>query len=127
MAKTSVKDLKNINSFDKMTLAKWGIIGAIVLFAYALVTYIIGSIVKSDALWTVFSIIGLVLGILYLVLGIFGVISTVKSQEGKWWGFFLAGSILAILAPLAWFGIAGIVIAALAAAMFLTYIMLEKK
>lgn len=119
-AKENIKDLKNIGSFDKQKLAGWGVTGAIVLFVWALVSTILTYAVDTHVVWWLFGLIGLVLGILYLVLGVFGIISTIKSQE-KQWGFFLAGSILAVLAPLAWYGVGGLVIAIIAGVMFFVF------
>lgn len=118
-AKENIKDLKNIGSFDKQKLAGWGVTGAIVLFIWALVSTILTNVIDIKV-WWLLGLIGLVLGILYLVLGVFGIISTIKSQE-KQWGFFLAGSILAVLAPLAWYGYAGLAIAIIAGVMFFVF------
>lgn len=118
-AKENIKDLKNIGSFDKQKLAGWGVTGAIVLFIWALVSTILTNVIDIKV-WWLLGLIGLVLGILYLVLGVFGIISTIKSQE-KQWGFFLAGSILAVLAPLAWYGVGGLVIAIIAGVMFFVF------
>lgn len=120
-ASNQLKDLKNIASFEKDKLATWGIIGALIIFAYSLFATIMLYAINSGVVWYLFGIIGLVLGIAYLVLGIFGIIAVYKKQENNKWGWFLAGSVLAILAPLAWYGIGGLVIAIAAGIMFLVY------
>lgn len=133
--KTNVKDLKSIGGFGKVELSKWGIIGAAVIFIYSIVSMLIIRLVfdvtgfgtGSDIIVMFLRIGGLVLGILYLILGIFGIVAVTKSQEGDIWWVFLIGSIAAVLAPLTWFGMAGIILAIIAFISFLIFYITEKK
>jgi len=58
-------------------------IGAGTLFAFSIIAAIFFSI-GSDAVNFVFQITGLVLGILYAILGVFGIVKVTKSQEGSY-------------------------------------------
>jgi len=58
-------------------------IGALTLFIFGIVATIF-SFIGSDAVNFVFAITGLVLGILYMILGIFGVVRVTKKQEGSY-------------------------------------------
>lgn len=123
MAKVS--ELKNIKDFGYKQLAIWGMIGALTLLVYGIIATIFWSI-GSNTVNLIFSIIGLILGVLYMILGIFGIIKVVQKQEGSYWGLFLAAAIFAVLAPLSWFGWGGIAVAIIAGVLFLVYYLLEK-
>ena len=120
----NIKDLKNISSFGGKKLALWGMIGAAVLLIFTIVATIMLNI-DSDALETIFRVVGLGLGLAYALIGIFGIIHAINNQKGSYWGLLLAASIIALLGPLAWFSSGGIAIAVIAGIVFTLYYLLE--
>ena len=113
--------------YDYKKLTVYGIIGAIILFIWYLIAVILGSIIDNSGFHTILNVVGLVLGILYLVLGVFVIITVVKSQEGSLWGLFLAAGIVALFTPLGWFGVGGLVASTIAGALFAVYYFIEGK
>ena len=122
--KENIKDLKNIGSYGTKKLSILGIVGALILLTFAIIAMMFG-LFHIHVINLLFEIIGLTLGILYAIVGIFGLIKVIDKQEGNYWGIFLVGSIIAILSPLAWFTYGGLVIAILAGITFTIYHLLE--
>lgn len=126
LAKPKDASLSKIHEAGYKGLAWYGLLGGVILLAWSLIATIFTEAFHMGGWELLFNIPGVIMGALFAILGIFQVVKVVKSQEGKFWLVFLFGAICAVLSPLAWFPIGGLVLAILASGTFLTYILLEK-